>query len=147
MRALPLACLLLAACATVAPPRPLTVRQVVENAEALDGKVILVSGWLPYCHRLSCGLYGSREEVAKDFAYYLSIGGSRWFDAAALRLEPGFIVLRARLHNKCISDPADGTIAVCADRSGTLEPLALVRGLTPGPRAPASRGRAARPAS
>lgn len=127
IRRLPFAVLALSAC--VAPPtgRPLTVRDVVENAQALDGKEVLVSGWLERCERLSCGIFGSEEEVEKRFPYYLSIGRSEWFDASAKRAAPGRIVMRARVHDKCISDPAAGAIAVCADRSGTLEPLALIR--------------------
>jgi hypothetical protein len=120
---------LLAVCGCVAGPtaRPLSVREVVEGAQALDGREIVVAGWLEDCRPLSCGLYGSAGEVRKEFPYYLSIGRSPWFDSFARRAAPRRIVLRARLHDRCISDPATETIAVCADRSGTLEPLALVR--------------------
>jgi hypothetical protein len=117
--------LILAVCACVAGPtqRALSVKQVVENAQALDGQEIVVTGWIEYCHRLSCPLFDSAEEVGKDWSYVLSIGRSSWFDAFARRHAPTRVTLRARLNNRCISDPATRIIAACADRANTLEPI------------------------
>ena len=127
IRLLPFAFFTLSACVAGPTARPLTVREVVENAHAFDGKEIVVTGWLEQCQRLSCGIFASAEEVEKDFPYYLSIGRSSWFDAFAQYAAPRRITLRARLHDRCISNPATQIIAACADRGGTLEPLALVR--------------------
>ena len=127
MRLLLFSVLALSACAA-GSVRPLSVRQVIENAEALDGREILVSGWIEECNRLSCPLYGSADEVGKDWPYVLSIGASRWFDSFARRRAPTQVTLRARVRDRCISDPAAEAIALCADRSDTLEPLSLVRG-------------------
>ena len=123
----PLMVLLLSACVAGTGGAPLSVRAVVENAPALDGKEVVVAGWLEQCQRLSCGLFGSAQEVGKEFPYSLSIGRSAWFDAYARRAAPGRVVLRARVHDLCISNPADRVIAVCADRNATLEPLATLR--------------------
>jgi hypothetical protein len=127
IRSIPLAFLALCACAAGPRERPLTVREVVENAQTLDGEVVVVSGWIERCHRISCGIFESADEVDRDFPYYLSIGSSRWFDAFAQRAGPTHVVLRARLRSRCISDPATRIIAACADRPGTLEPIALIR--------------------
>jgi hypothetical protein len=105
----------------------MTVREIVQNARVLDGREVVVSGWLEQCQPLSCGLYASAAEVRKDFPYYLSIGPSRWFDAFARRAGAANVVLRARVHDRCISEPSTQVVAACADRAGSLEPLALVR--------------------
>jgi len=126
-RLLPLPFLALAGCVTGSIERPMTVREIVQNARVLDGREVVVSGWLEQCQPLACGLYASAAEVRTDVPYYLSIGSSRWFDAFARRAAPTNVVLRARVHDRCISDPSTQVIAVCADRAGSLEPLALVR--------------------
>lgn len=127
IRLLPFAFLLLAGCVNISSERTLSVREVVENARTLNGQEIKVAGWLESCQPLSCGIFGSAEEVDSDFPYYLGIGRSAWFDSVARQHAPGQIVLRARVRDVCISDPATGIIAACADRSGTLEPLALIK--------------------
>ena len=118
--------LVLAACVS-SGDRSITVKHVVENARALDGQVIVVRGWIEGCQRLSCVLYGSPRDVRKEWPYYLSIGPSDWFDVIARRRGPGHITLRARLHDRCIDDPATRAITVCADRPTTLEPLSVVQ--------------------
>ena len=105
----------------------MSVREVTQNAAALDGREVVVAGWLEQCLPLSCGLYGSAKEVRKPLPYYLSIGASGWFDAFARRAGRRWVVLRVRVHDRCVSDPAAGTITGCADRAETLEPLALAR--------------------
>ncbi len=127
IRFLPILFLALSGCVAGLTERPLGVRDVVENARALDGQEIVVSGWLQHCQRLSCGIYASAKEAEKDWPYYLSIGPSRWFDTFAQRAAPTRIVLRARLHNRCISNPATQIVGACTDRGDTLEPLALIR--------------------
>ena len=119
--------LVLGGCATHAAPRVLDVREIVENAGALDGKEVLVSGWMANCHPLSCGLFQSRRETGRSFPYYLSIGPSDWFDAFANHGPARQVVLRVRVNAKCISNPGTGEIAVCADRPTTLEPLGTIR--------------------
>lgn len=127
MRLSPALFLTLAACDGGPAERPLTVQEVVENAHDLDGRVIVLSGWLQHSQPLSCGIFASAEEVEKDFPYYLSIASSRRFDRSAEGAAPRPIVLRARLWNRCISNPATELIAACGDRAGTLQPLNLVR--------------------
>lgn len=127
IRLLPFAFLLLAGCVGVSGERTLSVREIVENARTLDGQEVTVAGWLESCQPLSCGIFGSAEEVDSDFPYYLGIGRSAWFDSVARKHAPGQIVLRARFRDACISDPSTGIIAACADRSGTLEPLAVIK--------------------
>ena len=126
MRSLPFLFVALSACVAGPTERALSVKQVVENAQALDGQEILVTGWIEHCHRLSCPLFDSAEEVGKEeWSYVLSIGRSTWFDSFARRHAPTRVTLRARLNNRCISNPATRIIAACADRSNTLEPLGL----------------------
>ena len=127
IRLLSVVILALSACVAGPTERPLTVREVIENARVFDGEEVIVSGWLEECQHLSCGIFASAKEVDKDFPYYLSIGPSPWFDSLAQRAAPGPIVLRARLHDRCVSNPATQIIVACADRPSTLEPLALVR--------------------
>jgi hypothetical protein len=127
---MPLTLLLaLAVQASAAPSEwALTVREVMERAEAYDGREIVVTGWIDRCERLSCALYASREEAKKESPrYWLSIGASAWFDAFARRRAPGRITLRARLDDRCVTDPADDIIAICADRVNSLNPLAVVK--------------------
>ena len=126
MRLLPVLLFSLSAC-SAATDRPLSVRQVIENAAELDGQVIVVSGWIEDCRPLSCPLYGSASEVAKEWPYSLSVGRSRWFDDFTERHAPTRVNLRARFRNRCIADPVSQTIGVCADRSTTLEPLGVGR--------------------
>jgi len=127
MRLLPLLFVALSACVAGRSERPLSVRYVVQNADALDGRQVVVTGWLDECRQLSCPLYAAPEDVGKRWPIYtLSIGSSRWFDAFARRNAPTLVTLRARVHDHCISDPAADVIAVCADRPNTLEPLGLV---------------------
>ena len=119
--------LVLSGCVASPTERALSVREVVQNAPGLDGREILVTGWIEYCWRLSCPLFESAADVWKDDGYFLSIGSSRGFDAFAAPQAPARVTFRARVHDRCISDPATGTIAACADRAGTLEPIGFDR--------------------
>jgi hypothetical protein len=126
-RILPFLLFALSACVTAGGGRPLGVQEVVRQAPGLDGREIAVRGWIEECSRLSCALYNSDREDGGGRPYFLSIGPSPWLDAFAARHAPTAVTLRARLHDRCISDPATGAIAVCADRPNTLEPIALLR--------------------
>ena len=107
---------------------PLSVRQVMEHAEALDGQEIIVSGWVEECLGLSCGLWASRAESRRHLPrYWLSIGSSAWFDAFARRTTPGWVTLRARFDARCVTDPKTGVFVLCADRVRSLDPIAIVR--------------------
>lgn len=122
--------LLLAAHAisTGTPQNPLSVRQVMENAETFDGREVVLSGWLEDCLGLSCLFFASRAESRKHPPrYLLSIGSSAWFDAFARRHRPGPVVLRARFDARCVTDPRTDVIAVCTDRARSLDPVAIVR--------------------
>lgn len=108
--------------------RPLTVRHVMENAEALDGREIVVSGWMEECMGLSCELWASRAESRRHPPrYFLSIGSSTWFDALAQRSTPRQVTLRARFSAHCVTDPRADVIAACTDRPRSLDPLVIVR--------------------
>jgi hypothetical protein len=118
----------LSACVAGPTERPLSVRQVIENAQALDGREITVAGWIQACRHLSCSLHASAEEAGRERpVYFLSIGRSGWFDAFARRNAPARIALRARVDARCITDPASGIIAACTDRPASLDPRGLVR--------------------
>ena len=116
----------LAACVGIAE-RPLSVREIVENASELDGQEVLVTGWIEYCHRLSCPLFDSADEVGREWPYVVSIGPSRRFDDFVEQHAPMRITFRARMNDVCVTDPATRIIAACADRSRTLEPLSTSR--------------------
>lgn len=122
--------LLLSLQASAAEPatRPMTVREMMEKTEALDGQEIVVTGWVRECRRFSCILYQSRRGSRRDDRrYWLSIGASAWFDAFARRNLPGRVTLRARFDASCVIDPRDDVIALCTDRASSLGPLAIVR--------------------
>jgi hypothetical protein len=106
---------------------PLTVREVVVEAQSLNGREIIVEGWLEQCQRLSCPLFATPEDVRSDDPYFLSIGSAPWFDIEMREAMPTWIVLRARFHDICVIDPASRIYAACSDRPETLEPLALIR--------------------
>ncbi len=107
---------------------PLSVKEVVDNAHKLNSRTVTVRGWIQYCHRLSCPLFQSAEEVGKEWPrYFLSIGSSSWFDSAVQPRVPGLLTLRVRVNDDCISNPRTGVIAVCADRSNSLEVLSVIR--------------------
>ena len=128
MTLLPLLLLALHGSAAEPADRPMTVREVMESAEALDGREITVSGWVEECRRLSCPLFQSRREARRTWPrYWLSVGGSPWFDSFASRNAPGRVTLRARLDARCVTDPRTEVFALCGDRAGSLHPLAIVR--------------------
>ena len=110
----------LSACAVTAE-RPRTVKQVIENHEDLNGKLVTVSGWLGECQRLSCPLYDSREEAQKANPYFLSIGGDYWFDFLTRGKSPSQITLRGRVNSRCIDE-----ITLCTDRSDDLVPVQII---------------------
>ena len=117
----------LSACVTDASERPLSVREVVRQAAALDGQEVVVRGWIEECQHLSCSLYASPGERGRDRVYYLSVGASKWFDAFAAQNAPTFVTFRARVDARCIDDPADDVILACSDRVNSLSPIRLVR--------------------
>jgi hypothetical protein len=108
--------------------RVLSVREVMENIELHDGREIVVTGWIDRCERLSCSLFDSKAEARKEWPrYWLSIGAKAWFDDFAGDRAPARITLRARFDARCVTDPREDLIAVCADRSNSLNPIAIVR--------------------
>ena len=108
--------------------RVLSVREVMENIELYDGREIVVTGWIDHCERLSCSLFASKAEVKKEWPRYrLSIGTKAWFDEFASDRAPARITLRARFDARCVTDPRDNEIAICADRVNSLNPIAIIR--------------------
>ncbi|MGD9713054.1 MAG: hypothetical protein AB7V46_13425 [Thermomicrobiales bacterium] len=125
---LPLLLMLQALPLEAATGHPMSVREVMENNERLDGREIVVSGWVEECRPLSCPLYASRREAHRNGPrYWLSIGSSSGFDAFARDHAPGRVTLRARFRADCVNDPSGEAIAVCADRVNSLSPVAIVR--------------------
>lgn len=133
--------LALASCVTLPDGPVWSVRQVMDNSDAVDGKVINIRGWVQHCERFGCGLYDSREEYRRDqdpdrgpgpgdpygLGFHLSIGTSAWFDEEAALNAPSYVVMTARVDGRCMDDPKFGDIAVCTDRSNTLEPVRIIR--------------------
>jgi hypothetical protein len=133
------ASLLLAGCVT--PPSSTehvwTVDQAFQHAAKLDGRTILVRGWLPRCGGLDCTLYSSKTAADRFWENrghnrILSIGAAPEFDRVIRSQVPAEIVLRARVNADClrkneIRNP-DGTIDIilCADRTDDLIPLQII---------------------
>ena len=138
---LALAVLALASCVTQPDGTVWSVRQVMDNPEAAEGKVINVRGWVQHCERLGCGLYDSREEYRRSqdpdrgpgpgdpegLGFDLSIGTSAWFDEEAALNAPSYVVMTVRVDGRCMNDPKYGIIAACTDRSDTLVPIRILR--------------------
>ena len=139
---LALAALAMTSCITSSPAgRVWSVRQVIENQDALDGRVITVRGWVRYCERLGCALYDSRAEERLDrdpdrgpgpgdpygLGFHLSIGGYPWFDEQAHLNAPSYVVMVAKVDGRCMNDPKEGIIAACTDRPDTLVPIRILR--------------------
>ena len=122
--------LLVATTALAAPvlDAPLTVGAVVADHSALNGKTIMVRGWLDRCVDLSCALFPTRAAaMAKSWERpLLSVGASPLIDNHLDQLRHAEIILEARFDNRCLENKH-----ICLDRAPTLDPVRVVRILTP----------------
>lgn len=106
----------------------MTVKQVIENKDRLDGKIVTVSGWLPECEGLNCILYESPESTtagpdSERSNYHLGIGDYRVFERKAAGRLPAFVVLRARFHGECVAPSK----LICLDRIEDLSGVQILR--------------------
>jgi hypothetical protein len=116
------------------------VKEVIERHDELDGRRILVRGWLSYCLPLNCVLYASNDLDSDT----LSIGSSRSFDKVAKRLSGKKIEILAKLDADCsyhVADRPDDKASpnedgvsedghyhsICLDRADVLSKPRLVR--------------------
>jgi len=113
---------MLAACASAqARPVALSVLDVSRQSEALNGKVIRVTGVVRDCQRLSCALLSPT-----DARHFLSIGNSDAFDRSIRRVLGREIVIEATLNNRCVVDFDHDVIPICGDRSDSLANPVLI---------------------
>jgi hypothetical protein len=117
---------------------------IPRSAQELNGKKVVVRGWLPHCHRLSCPLFSSQadaEAAEKSVAgkSWISIGSTRSFNRAVWKKTPAEIVLVGRVNADCIQPPPpriegeQQVIVLCADRTPDLVPIKILE-LTPAAR-------------
>lgn len=106
----------------------MTVLQVLENREKLDGKLVTVRGWLPRCEGYDCLLYDSQEAAEADLSdkrshRYLGIGDSPEFDKNVAGQLPAFVVLRAKFDAECV-EPSGW---ICLDRVADLTQVKILK--------------------
>lgn len=107
---------------------PLSVEDVIGRHHQLDGRTIEVRGWLSNCQRLS---YRLMAGIGGAGTPYLSIGGSRSFDARIHGRAGQRITIRARLDARCMHARADSSregdeVVICTDRASELRNPVLV---------------------
>ena len=113
---------ILSACATLpAKPAALSVHEVSQQQDALNGKVIRVSGVVRHCQRLSCALISPTNKL-----HFISIGNSETFDQDIRQHLNREVVVEGMLDSRCVNDFDLGDYAVCADRPDSLANPSLV---------------------
>jgi hypothetical protein len=116
--------LLLVSFPSHAAPVALSVTEVIARHRELNGRQVIVRGWLDRCRTLSCGLFASRK-AAVIHRYgddMLSIGWSKAFDRELLNRGPVEILLRARVNDTCMRPEI-----ICLDRADELQPIKILR--------------------
>jgi hypothetical protein len=116
--------------ASAAEAPVLTVPQVIERHEALDGKVVRVSGWLhSRCYRFGCSITNTRDGKGA----YLSLGGSGSFDLAVQKAgaQGRKILVEGRVNHTCFDhskDPGNDPreLTICTDRADELADPRLI---------------------
>ena len=132
-----IAAVLGAAALAAATVPAMSVANVRNNLHALDGKTVVVHGWLDRCEKLSCGLFPSLAAArACDYGgVMLSVAASPVVDGRAAELALREVQIEGVLSDRCRAPTADGTITVCSDRAPDFTPTRLVK---IGSRAPAT---------
>ena len=135
------AALVVAACTTpgVGADQSWTPDEIKEHARQLDGKTIVVRGWLPYCAPTACTLYESKsayDSFQVESTTMLSIARNTEFDAAVVGKTLAHVVLRATVNGRCIeprpvpetsTDQVEDVIACIMHRPTVLIPIQLVQ--------------------
>ena len=118
----------LAACVGQLPH--LTIAEVNSRHEALNGKRIIVTGWLTSCKRYDCSISLKPDGQTVE----LRIGGSRDFDRSvaafagkAIQIEVEGTVDRACFDHRKDPGHDPDLIEVCTDRANQLSNPRLVR--------------------
>lgn len=127
------------------PDRVMTITEVIDNIDALNGQRISVTGYLIECMGYDCRLFRSRNDkeqwdrylaeilrrrqsaVAEPPYLGIGIGVGENFDAQAAPYANSYVVITGRVTNRCRYRGE----AACTDRSTDLEPEAIRRGQQP----------------
>ena len=133
-------------CGPAPPQRVLTVEEVVPRIDALNGRTVSVTGYLPRCAGYDCILFRTKADSdAWDRAMtalrtdrrvpipdvpMLGIGSRRDFDfdAQAAPFTNAYVVITGTVTNMC---RFEGKPA-CTDRSTDLNPTSIAAGTPPG---------------
>jgi hypothetical protein len=99
----------------------LSVHELSQQREALNGKVVRVAGVVKHCQRLSCAL-----EAPDNERYFVSIGKSDAFDRTVQHVLGREIVVEATLDDSCVVDFDHDISPVCGDRSNSLANPVLI---------------------
>lgn len=125
-----------------APARVMTVTEVIENIDALDGQRVDVAGYLTACGGYECRLFRNLndkdqwdrhiEQITRDRSStigtppLLGIGSGENFDfdTAAAALANSYVIITGTVTNRC----RHRGMPACTDRSTDLQPEAVRRG-------------------
>jgi hypothetical protein len=134
-----LAVAVLASCkaaAAVDLNRVWSVDEVIESIDALNGKTVRVSGYLGHCGVYDCPFFQDRQAKQQRDRWWAAVNGGkkhqkppRWlgiggfpeFDSKANALAESYVLLTAKVSNKCLSHGKPQ----CTDRSSDLEPIRI----------------------
>jgi hypothetical protein len=113
---------------SIDPNRMLSVDEVRQNLDSLNGRQVKVLGFMPDCGVYDCSLFAN-EQQAKDFwkvadgpdrkkklPEFVEIGEARGFDAKAGPLAGHYVVVTGRVTNECQR-------SFCTDRAADLVPI------------------------
>jgi hypothetical protein len=103
--------------ASVSPPTPLSVVEVIRGADALVGKRVLVQGVITECRPLSCGLKAIDENGHER---YLSLELDAGFDDSVRSLSGRSVLVEVTITDTCMPDADPDVIVLCTDRPPTL---------------------------
>jgi len=130
------------AAAPDAPARVMTITEVIENIDALDGQRVEVAGYLTACMGYDCRLFRNQsdkdqwdrhiEQIIRDRSStigappVLGIGSGENvdFDTKAAAFANSYVVVTGTVTNRC----RYRGMPACTDRSTDLEPDAVRRG-------------------
>lgn len=113
----------------------------MQRHEELDGKRVMITGWLVECQPLSCALLNNLDGLDDDDFHYISLGESLEFDRSVARFEgrPHLVEVEGIIRRTCFSHQNDvgidlgGDIIVCTDRADQLRNPRLLRVLDRAP--------------
>ena len=107
----------------------LTIKNVVERHEALDGKKVRLTGWIKSCENYSCEM----TEQAAQNGPVIRIGYAPHFDREFAKFNGSevHIVIDGIVHAGCFDHETDAKmpaeVVVCTDRSGQLDKPKLIK--------------------